>query len=46
MDAQRVDMFLMANANNFESIDLPYIKKELSMMDDDKWSRIQTAQFN
>ena len=45
MDAQRVDMFLMANANNFESIDLPYIKKELSMMDDDKWSRIQTAQF-
>ena len=45
MDAQRVDMFLMANANNFESIDLPYIKKELSMMDDAKWSRIQTAQF-
>ncbi|NNE26356.1 MAG: TM2 domain-containing protein [Saprospiraceae bacterium] len=45
MDAQRVDMFLMANANNFESIDLPYIKKELSMMDDDKWTRIQTTQF-
>ncbi len=45
MESQKVDMFLMANANNFESIDLPYVREQLTVMDDEKWPRIQTSQF-
>jgi TM2 domain-containing membrane protein YozV len=45
MEAQRVDMFIMANGKFFESHHLNSIRDRLIAMDDSKWTQIQTLQF-
>jgi TM2 domain-containing membrane protein YozV len=45
MDAQKVDMFIMANGKFFESHQVPQIREQLINMDDSKWAQIQTLQF-
>lgn len=45
MEAQKVDMFIMANAKYFESHQLPAIRDRLLEIDDSKWAVIQTLQF-
>ncbi len=45
MDAQKVDMFIMANAKFFESHQLPMIRERLLAMDDSKWAMISTLQL-
>lgn len=45
MDAQKVDMFLMANGKFFESHQLNLIRDRLIALDDSKWNMILMAQF-
>jgi TM2 domain-containing membrane protein YozV len=45
MDAQKVDMFLMANTKYFESHQLPGIREQLVSLDESKWPSVQTRQF-
>lgn len=45
MEAQRVDMFIIANGKFFESHQLPYIREKLLQLDDTKWSMVQILQF-
>lgn len=45
MEAQKVDMFLMANSKFFEAHHLNQIRERLIAIDDTKWSNIITAQF-
>lgn len=45
MDAQKVDMFLMANGKFFESHQLMTIRERLLNMDESKWGLLQTLQF-
>lgn len=45
MEAQKVDMFMMANAKFFEGYQLASIRERLLQMEDDKWPMIQTIQF-
>lgn len=45
MEAQKVDMFIMSNANYFESHHLNYIRERLLQMDEGKWPLIATLQF-
>ncbi len=45
MDAQKVDMFIMANSKFFEGYQLGLIRERLVMLDDSKWIAIQTLQF-
>lgn len=45
MDAQKVDMFIMANGKFFESHVLMGIRDRLLELDDSKWALIQTLQF-
>lgn len=45
MEAQKVDMFIMANGKFFESQHVMQIRDQLLLMDDSKWSYIQTLQF-
>ncbi len=45
MDAQKVDMFIMANGKFFESHHVMQIRDRLLQIDDSKWSMIQTIQF-
>jgi len=45
MEAQKVDMFIMANGKYFESHQLPQIQEWLSSLDASMWSQIQTIQF-
>ncbi len=45
MDAQKVDMFIMANAKYFESHHLNMIRERLLSMDDDKWAMVSTLQY-
>ncbi len=45
MDAQKVDMFIMANSKYFESHQVGFIRDRLISMDDSKWPMIQTLQF-
>ncbi|MEP7169552.1 MAG: TM2 domain-containing protein [Bacteroidota bacterium] len=45
MDAQKVDMFIMANGQFFESQHVPLIRERLLKLDDDKWSVISIMQF-
>ena len=42
MEAQKVDMFLMTNAENFESHQIQPIRDKLIGMDDSKWIQIQS----
>jgi TM2 domain-containing membrane protein YozV len=46
MEAQKVDMFIMANGKFFESHQLNQIRERLIQMDDSKWGIVQTLQFN
>ena len=45
MDAQKVDMFIMANGKFFESHHVVQIREKLLTLDDSKWVMIQTLQF-
>lgn len=45
MDAQKVDMFIMANGKFFESYQVAQIRDRLIALDDTKWITIQTMQF-
>lgn len=45
MDAQKVDMFMMANNKFFESHQVMQIRERLLQLDDSKWAMIQTMQF-
>lgn len=45
MDAQKVDMFIMANGKFFESHHVTQIRDRLLALDDSKWAAIQTLQF-
>jgi TM2 domain-containing membrane protein YozV len=45
MEAQKVDMFMLANSKFFESHQLGLIREKLLSMDDSKWGVIQTLQF-
>ena len=42
MEEQKVDMFLMTNAKNFESHQIQPIRDKLLGMDDSKWILIQS----
>ncbi|SNR57776.1 TM2 domain-containing protein [Lutibacter agarilyticus] len=45
MEAQKVDMFIMANVKYFESHQIAQIREKLIQMDDSKWGLVQTLQF-
>lgn len=45
MEAQKIDMFILANGKFFESHQLPGIRERLITLDDSKWPLIQTVQF-
>ena len=45
MDAQKVDMFLIANSKFFESHQMNMIRERLIAMDDSKWAMLSTIQF-
>lgn len=45
MEAQKVDMFIMANGKYFESHHVVQIREKLLKVDDSKWALIQTLQF-
>jgi TM2 domain-containing membrane protein YozV len=45
MDAQKVDMFIMANAKFFESHQISIIRDRLLEVDDAKWPMISTLQL-
>jgi len=45
MEAQKVDMFIMANGKFFESHQVMQIRERLLALDDSKWAFIQTLQF-
>ncbi len=42
MDAQKVDMYLMANSKYFESLQINQIRERLLNVDEAKWGMIQT----
>jgi len=45
MEAQKVDMFIMANGKFFESYQINQIREKLIAADDSKWAMISTLQF-
>jgi TM2 domain-containing membrane protein YozV len=45
MEAQKVDMFIMANGKYFESHHVGHVRDALIALDDSRWSEIQTLQF-
>ncbi|HOY95192.1 MAG TPA: TM2 domain-containing protein [Catalimonadaceae bacterium] len=45
MEANKVDMFILANGKFFESHQLQMIRERLLSLDDSKWAVIQTLQF-
>lgn len=45
MDAQKVDMFMMANGANFPEEQNCIIREKLAALDDSKWSTISALQF-
>lgn len=45
MDANKVDMFIMANGKYFESHQLGPIRDRLITVDDSRWGLVQTLQF-
>jgi TM2 domain-containing membrane protein YozV len=46
MEAQKVDMFIMANARYFESYQINAIRERLIALDDSRWVMISTIQLN
>lgn len=45
MDAQKVDMFIMANAKYFESHQISQIRQRLIDLDESKWATVQALTF-
>lgn len=45
MESQKVDMFIMSNAKFFESSQVVQIRERMLLLDDSKWTLIQSAQF-
>lgn len=45
MEAQKVDMFIMANAKFFESYQINEIRNRLLAVDDSKWPMISSVQL-
>lgn len=45
MDAQKVDMFMIANNKYFEGHHLNAVREKLLSLDDSKWPLVQTLQF-
>lgn len=45
MEAQKVDMFMMANGKFFESHHVMQIRDKLMQLDDSKWAMVQSLQF-
>lgn len=45
MEAQKVDMFMIANNKYFESYHLNAIRDRLLQLDDSKWGLVQVIQF-
>ncbi len=45
MDAQKVDMFIMANGKFFEGHLIPQIRERLLQLDDSHWAMVQALQF-
>ena len=46
MDQNKVDMYIMANANKFPEDRLFYIREQLLLADENKWMFIQTISLN
>jgi TM2 domain-containing membrane protein YozV len=46
MEAQKVDMFIMANGRYFESYQLSAIRERLITIEDSRWVMISTIQLN
>lgn len=46
MDAQKVDMYMMANAKFFEGHHLPAVKEYLTNLDESRWTEIQTLKLH
>jgi hypothetical protein len=42
MDAQKVDMYIMANAKFFESHVIPHLREKLLELPEEKWILLQT----
>jgi TM2 domain-containing membrane protein YozV len=45
MEAQKVDMFIMANSKFFEGHQIGAIRDRLLQLDDSKWGMVQTVQL-
>lgn len=45
MDAQKVDMFLISNAKNFETTQIPFIKEKLLALDDSCFLLVSSADY-
>ena len=45
MEAQKVDMFIMANNKYFQSNQIPYIREQLLGLPEDKWAYLQSLQL-
>ena len=45
MDAQKVDMFIMANGKFFESHQVVAVRDSLLRLDESKWVTVQSLQF-
>jgi len=45
MEAQKVDMFIMANVKYFEGHQINLIRERLLALDDSKWAMVQATQF-
>ena len=45
MEAQKVDMFIMANSKFFESHQMNMIRERLVAVDDSKWAMLSSIQF-
>jgi len=45
MDAQRVDMFMMANSKFFESHHLMQVRDRMLALDDSRWMMVQSLSF-
>ena len=45
MEAQKVDMFLIANSKYFESNKIPYIRERLLQMDDSKFFFLHSLNY-
>ncbi len=45
MEEQKIDMFLMVNAKNFESEKIYHIKERMKQADESKWTLLQSLDF-